>query len=44
MTTATSPIDTGFGFGYFPAQHVGATAWYVMAVEGANPFRRTGLR
>lgn len=44
LVAATSPIDTGFGFGYFPSQHVGATAWYVMAVEGANPFRRSGLR
>ncbi|MEJ5944564.1 hypothetical protein WDZ17_04550 [Pseudokineococcus basanitobsidens] len=44
VVAATSPIDTGFGFGYFQAQHIGATAWYVMGVHRANAFRRYGLR
>ena len=44
VVAASSALDTGFGFGYFQSQHIGATAWYVMAVEGANPFRRYGLR
>ncbi len=39
LVAATSLIDTGFGFGYFQVQHVGATAWYVMAALGHNPLR-----
>jgi hypothetical protein len=23
--------------GYYPARHVGATAWYVLAAAGVNP-------
>lgn len=37
VVSATSPIDTGFGFGYYPYRHLGATAWYVMAAERFNP-------
>jgi hypothetical protein len=39
LVAATSLIDTGFGFGYFQVQHVGATAWYVMASLRHNPMR-----
>lgn len=39
LVAATSLIDTGFGFGYFQVQHIGATAWYVMAALGHNPMR-----
>ncbi len=39
LVAATSLIDTGFGFGYFQVQHVGATAWYVMAALRHNPLR-----
>lgn len=39
LVAATSLIDTGFGFGYFQVQHVGATSWYVMASLGHNPLR-----
>ncbi|MGV8849988.1 MAG: hypothetical protein ACOH16_10630 [Propionibacteriaceae bacterium] len=39
LVAATSLIDTGFGFGYFQVQHVGATAWYVMAALDHNPMR-----
>ncbi|MFP5334038.1 MAG: Tat pathway signal sequence domain protein [Actinomycetes bacterium] len=39
VVAASSLIDTGFGFGYFPVQHVGASAWYVMAGSGVNPLR-----
>ena len=31
VVAASSLIDTGFGFGYFRVQHVGATSWYLMA-------------
>lgn len=39
IVAASSPLNTGFGFGYFPNLHVGATAWYVMAGARANPYR-----
>jgi len=39
IVAATSAFDTGFGFGYFPRQHVGATAWFLMAAQRFNPFR-----
>lgn len=43
VVAASSLIDTGFGFGYFPVQHVGATSWYLMAALGANPYQSGGL-
>lgn len=39
VVAASSPLDTGFGFGYFPNLHVGATSWYVFATSGFNPYR-----
>ncbi len=39
IVAATSAFDTGFGFGYFQRQHVGATSWFVMAALGVNPYR-----
>ena len=39
VVAASSPIDSGFGFGYFRAQHVGATSWFLMAAAGANPLQ-----
>lgn len=38
LVSATSPTDTGFGFGYYSNLHIGATAWYVLAVSGTNPY------
>ncbi len=38
IVAASSPMDTGFGFGYFPHLHVGATAWYVLAAARINPY------
>lgn len=37
IVAASSPIDTGFGFGYYPYRHVGATAWYLLARARSNP-------
>lgn len=37
VVSASSPLDTGFGFGYYPYQHTGATAWYLLAANRANP-------
>jgi hypothetical protein len=44
VVAASSLIDSGFGFGYFQAQHTGATSWYLMAAAGANPLQVGGLR
>jgi hypothetical protein len=38
IVAASSPMDTGFNFGYFPNKHVGATAWYIFAATGTNPY------
>lgn len=43
VVAASSLLDSGFGYGYFQVQHVGATSWYVMAERGANPLRWGGL-
>ncbi|MEU3282341.1 Tat pathway signal sequence domain protein [Streptomyces antibioticus] len=37
IVSASSPIDTGFGFGYYPYRHTGATAWYLLAETRGNP-------
>jgi hypothetical protein len=37
VVSASSPLDTGFGFGYYPYRHVGATAWYLLAAARFNP-------
>ncbi len=39
VVAASSLIDSGFGFGYFQVQHVGATSWYLLAAAGANPLQ-----
>jgi hypothetical protein len=39
IVAATSAFDTGFGFGYFQRQHVGATSWFLMAAQNFNPYR-----
>ena len=35
---ASSRMHTGFGFGYYPNLHVGATSWFVFAGSGVNPY------
>jgi hypothetical protein len=32
-------LDTGFGDLYYASLHTGATAWYLLAALGSNPFR-----
>ncbi|MFE6411123.1 Tat pathway signal sequence domain protein [Streptomyces sp. NPDC057837] len=39
VVSASSPLDTGFGFGYYPYRHTGATAWYLMAALRYNPLQ-----
>ncbi|WP_265520589.1 Tat pathway signal sequence domain protein [Oerskovia flava] len=43
VVAASSLLDSGFGFGYFQVQHVGATAWYLMAAARSNPLQVGGL-
>jgi len=44
VVAASSLLDSGFGFGYFQVQHVGATSWFLLASTGSNPMRWGGLR
>ena len=39
LVATTSPLQTGFKFGYYPHLCIAATSWYVMAGLGKNPFR-----
>lgn len=39
LVAATSVMDTGFGYTYGTALHVGATGWYLIGAQGGNPFR-----
>ena len=39
IVAASSPLNTGFGFGYYQHLHIGATSWYVMAGTRSNPYR-----
>lgn len=39
VVSASSPLDTGFGFGYYPYRHTGATAWYLLAAARSNPLK-----
>lgn len=43
VVAASSLLDSGFGFGYFQVQHVGATSWFVFASTATNPMRWGGL-
>ena len=39
LPAATSVLDTGFGYTYGPSKHIGATGWYLIAMQGGNPFQ-----
>lgn len=39
LVAATSLMDTGFGYSYTPNKHIGATGWFLIAVQGGNPFQ-----
>lgn len=39
LVAATGNLDTGFGYSYFPNQHIGATGWYLIALQAGNPFQ-----
>jgi uncharacterized protein YyaL (SSP411 family) len=38
IIAASSVLDTGFGYSYFPNLHIGATGWSALAAQLANPF------
>jgi hypothetical protein len=42
MAADTGGADTGFGWSYPPALHIGATAWYLFAERKYNPFWQIG--
>jgi hypothetical protein len=39
LTASTSILNTGFGCNFFPYFHIGASSWYLMGVQAANPLR-----
>jgi hypothetical protein len=39
VAASTDGLQTGFGDTYYASLHTGATAFYVMAAKGYNPFR-----
>jgi hypothetical protein len=39
IVAASSAFDTGFGFGYFQNQHIGATSWFLFGALNFNPYR-----
>jgi len=39
LVAATSVLDTGFGYTYGPSKHIGATGWFLIALQGGNPFQ-----
>ena len=39
LLASTSLMDTGFGYTYGPALHIGATGWFLVAALGGNPFQ-----
>lgn len=39
VATSNDGLDSGFGDFYYASLHTGATAWYLLAATGDNPFR-----
>ena len=39
VVAASSTLNTGIGFSYFPVLHIGATSWYLIAAPGGNPYQ-----
>lgn len=39
VAASSDGLDTGFGDLYYASLHTGATAWYLLALTGSNPFR-----
>lgn len=39
VAASSDGLDTGFGDLYYQSLHTGATGWYLLAAQDANPFR-----
>jgi hypothetical protein len=39
VIAASSVVNTGFGFSFYPNLHLAASAWYVIAGQSGNPFQ-----
>jgi hypothetical protein len=39
VVAASSVLNTGTGFSYYPNVHLGATSWYLLAAAAGNPYR-----
>lgn len=39
VVAASSVVNTGFGFSFFPNRHLAATSWYLQAAQSANAFQ-----
>ncbi len=39
IVAASSVLNTGFFFSYFPSLHIGATSWYLMSAQQGNPMQ-----
>lgn len=42
LVAATSVLNTGYGFSYYPNLHIGATSWFLIAALGVNPYQLRG--
>ncbi|WP_226533732.1 hypothetical protein [Microbacterium paraoxydans] len=42
VATSNDGLDSGFGDLYYASLHTGATAWYLLAAAGSNPFTLPG--
>ncbi|MDU7361863.1 MAG: hypothetical protein E7L00_11740 [Propionibacteriaceae bacterium] len=41
VAASSDGLDTGYGDLYYASLHTGATAWYLLALSGYNPFQLT---
>jgi hypothetical protein len=39
VVAASSVLNTGTGFSYYPNVHLAATSWYLIAASAGNPYR-----
>ena len=39
VVAASSVLNTGYFFSYFPSLHIGATSWYLMSAQQGNPMQ-----
>ena len=39
VVAASSVLNTGTGFSYYPNMHLAATTWYLIAAAAGNPYQ-----